>query len=155
MRYRLITAQNYGDQHYPTFAEEEEFVRGSYVAIGTSLGKFSDTAWCHPQDEFSSFFGCQIAENRAIIKYHKKKIAQIKIELKTLKNLKLLFESMKDFTPKSREYCQLCKQVHIKENELKKEQALVIAIKETIDKSIKERDEYMKKLAAKKKDNSN
>lgn len=57
------------------------------VTIECNLGKFTGTAKCHPNDEFSSYFGLDLAEGRAVIKMweYRKKI--IKEDLKILNNV--------------------------------------------------------------------
>ena len=74
-----FTTDNVGaDEDYNGFSE---------VVINTDLGYFSGKAWCHPDEKFSHFKGCRIAEMRAIIKYYKAKRKNLKIELKAYNDI--------------------------------------------------------------------
>lgn len=94
----------------------------SYVIISTPLGDFKGEAFLNKEDiqYESTYFGCTLAEERALVKYWKVQLTNAKIALRTLKNLEKVFVSLKDFNSKSREFCQLRKQIHIKEKEIEK-----------------------------------
>lgn len=94
---------------------DEEF-GVSYVKINTSVGAFEGSAFLHPDDkeEYSSrFFGCQLAEIRALIKYYKALIRMKNDNIKIVKNIYNTLEQNKHFNSKYFYARQLRKQLEI------------------------------------------
>lgn len=57
------------------------------IVLADKFGKYTGTAKLHPQDVYSKFVGCNIAEARAEIKSLKNRKKYLKVKLKTLKEL--------------------------------------------------------------------
>ena len=93
----------------------------STCVIETKYGKFSGTAYCHPDDMdmASEKVGCEIAYSRAAIdslKYERDNV--IKPSLKALKQLYYSMNRSKKFNPKSYEYKMLKRQIECWEFDL-------------------------------------
>ena len=108
MKYRML---------YSNYDQQDKF---SYVLIRTKYGDFCGAARMHPEDEAyeSSFFGCQIAEIKALIKAHRAKIKEIKIKIKALKDFEKVLQNLKDYNLNSVECKKLRKQIYILNKEM-------------------------------------
>lgn len=83
----------------------------SYVKIQTNIGNFEGYAYLDPEDKeyASKFFGCKIAEYRAIIRYLKEKIFRTNLELNEL------YKIYKDMPMNYKTYDYLKKRIKQKE----------------------------------------
>lgn len=66
---------------------DADFNGFSEVVVSTDLGYFFGKAYCHPDEKFSHFKGCRIAEMRAVVQYYKAKRKNLKIELKAYNDI--------------------------------------------------------------------
>lgn len=89
----------------------------SYVTIGTDLGEFNGFCKLHEEDKDieSNFFGCKIAEMRAICKYGKAKSQRLKIKIDTLKSIIEGMEKINNYEKNSVEARYIRKQYFILE----------------------------------------
>ena len=108
----------------------------SYVEIKTPKDGWScGCAQLHPDDKDieSEFFGCSLAESRAVKYYYMDKIREKKKEIKVLENLIKSLEQLKDYNKNCHEARFIRKTYYIKQKELKQLQTIV----ENIEKSMK------------------
>ena len=107
----------------------------SYVEIKTPKDWYCGCAQLHPDDKDieSEFFGCSLAEGRAVKYYYMDKIREKKKEIKVLENLIKSLEQLKDYNKKCHEARFIRKTYYIKQKELKQLQTIV----ENIEKSMK------------------
>lgn len=90
----------------------------SQATIASPIGSFTGYAKCHPEDEKSSFFGCQLAELRAELKAMK---ANKRLKVAQLDCLNSLYSSIKlskDFKEQSLEARRIRKEIFIKRAEI-------------------------------------
>jgi pantothenate synthetase len=75
----------------------------SIVTIITELGEFTGVSRLHEDDKenASSFFGCEIAEMRALIAYSKRNQLITSHQYKAIKDMYKNLEQMKDFNKES------------------------------------------------------
>lgn len=94
----------------------------SYVKIKTKLGIFEGIAKRHPKDMDiqSNFFGCKLAELRAIKKYFLKNKKEIKNKQLFLENLISNLQLLKNYNHNSVETRFIRKQYFILQKELQK-----------------------------------
>lgn len=94
----------------------------SYVKIKTKLGIFEGTAKRHPEDTDiqSNFFGCKLAELRAIKKFFLKNRKEIKNKQLFLENLINNLQLLKNYNHNSVEARFVRKQYFIFQKELQK-----------------------------------
>ena len=73
----------------------------SIVRIGTDMGEFEGIAECCLEDypNFSNYFGCSIAEIRAMQKYAKAKVKDIRAQLKSLRDFYKTMEGTRTWDP--------------------------------------------------------
>ena len=71
----------------------------SNVVISTDLGEFNGTSKLHDEDRniSSSFAGCQYAEMRAVIKYMKRKMHDLDMQIKGLTDFQSSLKCRKDY----------------------------------------------------------
>ena len=71
----------------------------SEVTIATDIGEFSGTSKLHDEDRniSSSFAGCQYAEMRAVIKYMKRKMHDLDMQIKGLTDFQSSLKCRKDY----------------------------------------------------------
>lgn len=71
----------------------------SEVTIATDIGEFSGISKLHDEDRniSSSFAGCQYAEMRAVIKYMKRKIHDLDMQIKGLTDFQSSLKCRKDY----------------------------------------------------------
>ena len=126
----------------------------SIVVYNTELGHFKGLAFLHPEDmEFeSSFFGCDIAERRAVIKYHKERLKIKKAILKEFKNLYKEMSTSKRFVAFSYEACRLRKKMYQLNNEIIGIADTIKTIEEGISKDSERRISTLKKIRNKKRE---
>ena len=69
------------------------------IVLSTNKGDFIGTAKLHEEDadSFSYFFGCSLAENRAIIKYLKARKKELYQEIETIKKFHNQLLCYKDY----------------------------------------------------------
>lgn len=77
----------------------DEITGISEVTIATDIGEFSGTSKLHDEDRniSSSFAGCQYAETRAVIKYMKRKIHDLDMQIKGLTDFQSSLKCRKDY----------------------------------------------------------
>ena len=112
--------------------------------------QYSGHAICHPEDYWSNFFGCEIAELRAYIKVLKDKIKTKRTECETIKKFISTIASYKAFNCTSEVAKAMDKQMNIKFKEL---DILLEKLEKTqnqIETLIKERDKFFAKQKEKK-----
>lgn len=128
----------------------------SSIIISTNLGNFEGKCQLHEEDKDiqSEFFGCNIAEARAIIKYLKEKIKLLKSNIKTIKVIISNLENSKEYNKNSIEARTLRKQYFICNDKLKKEKENIENLKQKIYFSInnyrQSRNNFIKKIEEKK-----
>lgn len=70
----------------------------SIVKINTDVGVFEGRAKCHPEEKYKSrYFGCQIAEGRALIAYQRALVKIGNAQLKSLFDLNTTFCQLRDY----------------------------------------------------------
>ena len=77
----------------------DEITGISEVTIATDIGEFSGTSNLHDEDRniSSSFAGCQYAEMRAVIKYMKRKMHDLDMQIKGLTDFQSSLKCRKDY----------------------------------------------------------
>lgn len=77
----------------------DEITGISEVTIATDIGEFSGTSKLHDEDRniSSSFAGCQYAETRAVIKYMKRKMHDLDMQIKGLTDFQSSLKCRKDY----------------------------------------------------------
>lgn len=77
----------------------DEITGISEVTIATDIGEFSGTSKLHYEDRniSSSFAGCQYAEMRAVIKYIKRKMHDLDMQIKGLTDFQSNLQCRKDY----------------------------------------------------------
>ena len=77
----------------------DEITGLSEVTIATDIGEFSGTSKLHDEDRniSSSFAGCQYAEMRAVIKYMKRKMHDLDMQIKGLTDFQSSLKCRKDY----------------------------------------------------------
>ena len=77
----------------------DEITGISEVTIATDIGEFSGTSKLHDEDRniSSSFAGCQYAEMRAVIKYMKRKMHDLDMQIKGLSDFQSSLKCRKDY----------------------------------------------------------
>ena len=77
----------------------DEITGISEVTIATDIGEFSGTSKLHDEDRniSSSFAGCQYAEMRAVIKYMKRKMHDLDMQIKGLTDFQSSLKCRKDY----------------------------------------------------------
>lgn len=86
----------------------------SEVTIATDIGEFIGTSKLHDEDRSisSSFAGCQYAEMRAIIKYMKRKMKDIDMQIKGLTDLQSDLECRTDYNYFSTENSKIRRHIY-------------------------------------------
>lgn len=117
--------------------DEEDGI--SYVKIQTNIGHFEGYAYLNEEDKeyASKFFGCKIAEYRAIIEYLKERIFRTNLELNELKKL----DEYMPMNIKTYEY--LKKRINQKENYKKQCKEDIRSLRKHINSSIEERFKFL------------
>ena len=77
----------------------DEITGISEVTIATDIGEFSGISKLHDEDRniSSNFAGCQYAETRAIIKYMKRKMHDLDMQIKGLTDFQSSLKCRKDY----------------------------------------------------------
>ena len=77
----------------------DEITGISEVTIATDIGEFSGISKLHDEDRniSSSFAGCQYAEMRAVIKYMKRKMHDLDMQIKGLTDFQSSLKCRKDY----------------------------------------------------------
>lgn len=81
------------------YSNYNEITGISTVTLSTDLGEFTGTAKLHEEDReiASNYFGCQLAEVRALVEYSKRKKMIARQQYLMLKNLYSNIEQMTEF----------------------------------------------------------
>lgn len=139
MKFKLINS----------FYDEDRGI--SSATIATDLGFFTGYASLHPNDKevASNFCGCRYAEQRAVLKYIRKRVSLYAQKLKTLNNYLLYLKTRQDFELSD------CKKIYRYMNHIQKERDIwkekERSLQLAIDKSIEERDFLLTKFNKNKK----
>lgn len=128
----------------------------STVTISTKYGKFTGEARLNPEDKEyeSTFYGCYIAENRAIINALKARMNKLVIEVTAYEEYQCACMNANYTNQKSRESIILHKFIVGKYKEIFEIKKQIKAIKQSIDIGAKERIKLIKR-EFNKKDNLN
>ena len=119
----------------------------STVTISTDVGRFTGSAKCHPEEENKSmFFGCQIAEGRAIIKYLEELLKINRAQYHTLKTLYTSVETMSCFNKDNYAASKIRRAKYEKSAEIGKRKQNIEEIERKIKILIKEREIVIKKM---------
>lgn len=108
---------------------------------------FTGKARKHPDDEWSEFFGCEIAEIRARIKAAKYELNKKKREYKCYENFVKSLECYKNFDPESPTAKVVYRQLNQRKKELYIAKSRVKTLKESIPIMIKNRELFQQKVA--------
>ena len=128
----------------------------SFATIVTELGEFSGMARLHEEDrdKASGFFGCEIAEIRALIKYAKKRKSIAFHQYKVLNNLYKNLSQIKEFNEDSFEIKKIrrCIRRSINEhfNEYDNWKDNIKMLEESIDKKCVMREKMLENISNKK-----
>lgn len=124
----------------------------SIVGMRNKYGYFEASACLHPEDipYASSFFGCQVAEAKCMIKTHEERIRLINIKIKTLENFEKSLKNLKDYNPYSIECRKLRKQIYILKKEKDEILHTIQKIKQNIQTSETSRKRTLDMIQAKK-----
>ena len=133
---------------YANFNEE---TGRSMVTIQTPLGEFTASSQCLEEDKdyISSFFGCEIAEYKAFIKYGNRQIAEQRKIVAALKRLYTDMTKTHKFNEHSAEAIFVRKRIELEEKELDDKVSHLAAIEHNVYCIIAKRDEYTNNLRAK------
>ena len=133
------------------YANFNEQTGRSTVIIQTPLGEFGASSQCLEEDKkyVSSFFGCEIAEYKAFIKYGNRQIVEQRKIVASLKHLYADMVKINKFNEHSAEAIFIRKRIESEERELNDKIAHLTAIKRNVRLIIEKRDVYTNELRAK------
>jgi len=140
------------------YSDYNSVSKTSYVIITTYLGEFTGTAKLHEEDKDieSRFFGCEIAEMRAGLKFLKAQKKILKNEYQTLYRLNEKLNKMKDYNKDSLEARQLRKEMYLSRDKLNTFSVSVNNFADLIWKKIinyrQDKENFLQKIQNKKKD---
>ena len=123
-------------------SDTDKELRLSEVWVKHNGITFSGVAMCHPDDEWSEFFGCGLAETRAMIQAAKYELRKRREEYKICLNFVKAIECYKDFDKFSISALKMYRQLNRKKKEVERAEARVILLKETIPTQIENREKY-------------
>lgn len=128
---------------------EPEFRKS--VAFVSHRGKyFTGVAWCHPDDNWSEFTGCRIAETRAQIKALKEEHRIAKEKCEECRKFVVAVQQYKNFNPEDPSARAMFRQLNRRIKAVN-ELAIKIGIMEIeLKASIAAKDQLLKKLNDKK-----
>lgn len=129
---------------------EDEAGKFSLVEISTDLGNFSAVASLHDGDNFSNFLGCEIAESKAVRKYIKRKIANLKERLNELKNFEKMLLCCKAYNPKGFEARRLRRRKYELMEEIRVWEGKYNSLSQKTANNLKAREQILKKIKSKK-----
>lgn len=115
------------------YSDYNQDTRVSTVTIANALGNFTGYATCHPDDNVSSFFGCNIAEYRATIKSLREEKRIVKFQIKALKEAYDMFCNTSDFNPNCNEARKVRKAIKIKENRFEDIINIIDSLQKVVD----------------------
>lgn len=120
----------------------------SMVTINTDVGRFTGVAKCSKKDyEWeSNYFGCELAEIRAGIKYMKAKLREAKAKKKVMQDYYNIVSSMASFNSQSPEMSKARRMLYECDEEIADWKRIIKAAYETIAAKITLREKTMKKL---------
>ena len=134
------------------FSEYDKETKISMVGISTDLGYFIGTSKLHEEDYDieSAFQGCMYAEIRAVIKYTKAKIKNLKEEIYTLENLFNNLKQLRCYDENDKSMRFINKTIERKKKQLDILQQQLEMINIGLDKQMenyrKEHEDFMKKI---------
>ena len=142
-----------GQKEYRGLLFEENDENNDYhsiIILKTNLGIFRGDAYCNPEDVYSRFLGCQIAETRAREKFLKALIKQLRIRNDGIGSVKQTIKKYKPVAKMNRKERKMYNLIKEKYQELAEDiQDLEKDIKESsqkIDEKINYRIGLIKKL---------
>lgn len=126
----------------------------SIVRIGTDLGEFEGIAECliEDMDYFSNYFGCRIAELRALVKYAKAKVKYYKAQLGALRNFKNTMQDTRNWSPNDFYWKKLEQHIAETQQQILHWMKIRDSRQDAIRAAIKERDVYNEKMRGNKND---
>ena len=140
-------------KHKYTLIDSNFFDSGlSYAIIQTPLGEFGAYSRCleEDMDYASSFFGCEVAECKAFVKYAKQQISRQKEKVRALNETYKEMSDIYNFNANSPEAIFIRKKIERENAKIATMEEELLAIKKHIEALIVKRDEYTKALRAKK-----
>lgn len=120
----------------------------SIVTINTDAGRFTGVAKCSKKDyEWeSNYFGCELAEIRAGIKYMKAKLREARAKKKVMQDYYNIVSGMTSFNSQSPEMSKARRVLHECDEEIADWKKIIKSAYETIDIKVALREKTMKKL---------
>ena len=119
----------------------------STVTINTDVGMFTGTAKCHPDEKYKSkFFGCQIAEGRALLAYQRELVKIGNAQLTALFNLNTTVCQMRDYKKDNMYTSKIRRAMYEKQKWIENIKQKMERTEDAIKKMIIARDEYAKKV---------
>lgn len=104
----------------------------SYVKIRTKYGDFEGESELHEEDRdiVSSFAGCRYAESKAIEKCFKQQIKELRLQVKGIKDVLSMLETVKDYNPNSLEARKMRRRLYELNNKISNLQERIKLISE-------------------------
>ena len=120
----------------------------SFVSLYTDMGIVTGTAKLHPDDaeSKSNYFGCRIAENRAVMKYCRRRAEKARVEYQAVLTFFKSMEGTRTFSVDAFYVKQLLGAMDRKQKEIKMWKCRAATLKEQIIQSIAIRDAMIKKV---------
>ena len=119
----------------------------SIVVLKYKNMRFTGKAYKHPNDDWSEFFGCELAEIRAKIKAAKWEYNRKKEEYKNYENFVKSLECYKNFDPESPTAKVIYRQLNQRKKELYIAKSRINTLKNSIPMMIKNRELFQQKIA--------
>lgn len=116
---------------------------------------FYGTAYCHPDDSWSEFFGCSLAETRAMIKAARYELKLREEEYRICKNFIKSISCYKTFDSNSPTAKAMYRQLNMKKKAVTKAKKTVKMLKETVVIQMTNREKFKKVIEKIKVDKSN
>ena len=119
----------------------------STVTINTDVGVFTGTSKCHPDEKYKSkFFGCQIAEGRALLAYQRELVKIGHAQLTALFNLNTTVCQMTDYQKDNMYTSKIRRAMYEKQAWIEERKKKIEETKNAIKIMIAARDEYVEKV---------
>lgn len=128
------------------YTHENRISGESIVRIKSDYGVFEGKSYCHPDDNYGSFFGMELAEKRAVLKLMKCRKNIISEQLKLMEIYYDTISQKKTFNSKCNEANHARRYIEFLSNELKYYNESIKGVKENIEFSIEAREKYSKKI---------
>ena len=129
--------------------------RISTAAVDYRGLRFIGAAHCHPDDEWSYFFGCSLAETRATIEAAKYELELCREDYKSCKNFVRAVAGYKNFDPSSPSAKAMYRQLNRKKQAVERAKKRVKVLKESVVVQQENREKFKKVIDKLKMDKSN